>query len=398
MSARPAGARRTVRVALGCVVVAHGLVHLLGAVAAWSPASVPTLAVPRATGVAWLAVAAVTVVAGVGLAAGRARWWRAGAVAVAGSVALVATAWPDAAAGLVPDAVLLAAVLHGWWCGHAASPRGRYRTAVAALTGSPADSPAGASAPPTPTAPTTSPRTTRQRTTTPVTDADVDALPPLVARWLRRTGAVGLPRVGVVRTTVEGRLRGGPDEPWMPFTGEQTNTFDADPVRLFLLDATRGGLPVDVLHVLRDGHATMAAHVLGVVPVMRGSGPDLDRSEVVTVLDDLCLLAPAALVDAPVTWQDVDAHRVRATYRTRTQQVDAVLTFDDAGDLREVASDDRGRASADGRTSTPTHWSTPVDGVAVDTCGRRVVTGRARWHGPGAPFTYAEMTFTVERT
>ncbi len=367
--------RTLARVALGCVVVAHGLVHLLGAVAAWAPGAVPALGVPRAAGAAWLAVAALTVVAGVGLATGRARWWRTGALALAGSVTLVATAWPAAAAGLVPDALLLLAVLHAWWCGHAASPRGRYRSAVAALAAPPGPHPAP-----------------------PVSDADVDALPPLVARWLRRTGVVGRPHVGVVRTTVTGRLRGGPDEPWMPFTGEQTNTFDAAPARLFLLDATRGGLPVDVLHVLRGGRATMAAHVLGVVPVMRGAGPDLDRSEVVTVLDDLCLLAPAALVDAPVTWRDVDASRVRATYRTATGSVDAVLTFDAAGDLVDVASDDRGRASADGRTSTPTHWSTPVDRVELDAQGRRVVTGRAVWHGPEAPFTYADMTFTVERT
>ena len=34
----------------------------------------------------------------------------------------------------------------------------------------------------------------------------------------------------------------------MPFTGKQVNTYGPRPQRVFIMDATRSGLPVTVLH------------------------------------------------------------------------------------------------------------------------------------------------------
>ncbi|MCL3861166.1 DUF6544 family protein [Actinotalea sp. K2] len=363
--------RRTVRVVLGALVVAHGGVHLLGAAAGLGWTSTSELEVTTVGGWAWLAVAAITVAAGTALLAGRPRWWQLGAVAAAGSLALVATHWPAPAPALLPDAALLLAVLHGWWCASPRSLRGRYRTGVAASRDEPTPS-------------------------SPVSDADVDRLPPVVARYVRRTGAVGRPRVSRVRVRLRGRIRGGPDEPWMTFTGEQVNTYGERPTRHFLLDATRAGLPIDVLHVLTDGTATMQARLLSVIPVVRGAGAEMDRGETVTLFNDLCLLAPAALVDAPVTWEELDDRRVRGTYRTGGQEVSAVLVVDAEGDLRDFVSDDRLRASPDGRSFTPMRWSTPVGGFAQSDGRRLAGSARALWHAPEpeGTFVYAEMELT----
>lgn len=363
--------RDRVRITVGLVVIVHGGVHLLGAGAGLRWTEPQPFAVSTAAGWAWLGVTVLTVVAGIALVAGRAEWWRLGAVSAAGSLALVATHWPDAAAALIPNTLLVVAAAHGWW--RTASGRslpGRYRTGVAALAAHEASGDV-------------------------VTDADVDHLPPQVARYVRRTGAVGRPRVTRVRARLSGRLRGGPEDPWMTFTGEQVNTYGERPTRHFLLDATRGGLPIDVLHVLTDGTATMEARLLSAVPVVRAAGPEMDRSEAVTLFNDLCLLAPAALVDAPVTWTRLDGSRVRGTYRTGGQVVSAVLTFDARGDLVTFVSDDRLRAEGEG-SFTPTRWDTPVDEVAL-TGGRRLVgSARARWHAPQpmGTFTYAEMAFS----
>ena len=54
---------------------------------------------------------------------------------------------------------------------------------------------------------------------------DLVRLPGPVAEYLRRSGAVGRPRVRNFRAQIHGRIRGGPDKPWMSFTGEQVNTY-----------------------------------------------------------------------------------------------------------------------------------------------------------------------------
>jgi len=40
-------------------------------------------------------------------------------------------------------------------------------------------------------------------------------------------------------------------------------------------------------------------------------GQEMDRAGTVTVFNDLCVLAPAAIVDAAVTWHPIDDHHAR---------------------------------------------------------------------------------------
>lgn len=111
------------------------------------------------------------------------------------------------------------------------------------------------------------------------------------------------------------------------------------------------------------------------------------------MLDDLVVLAPGAIPDAPVRWSALDATHVRGEYVVGHVRVAAVLTFDEQHDLVDVVSDDRYRASDDGSSFTPTRWSTPVTAYR-DVDGRRVLArGEGRWHPPhpGQPFTYVEM-------
>ena len=77
----------------------------------------------------------------------------------------------------------------------------------------------------------------------------------------------------------------------------------------------------------------------------------------------------------------------------RGQSVSAELTFDAEHDLVNFSSDDRSRASTDGKSFDPLRWSTPLS-LHRDVDGRRVLsTGEGRWHAsrPEGPFTYVEF-------
>jgi hypothetical protein len=226
-----------------------------------------------------------------------------------------------------------------------------------------------------------------------VTRSDLDGLPPQLAAYVERSGALGRPHVSSFFATIHGRIRSGPDSAWMPFTGRQLNTYGPMPRRLFHIDAQLKGLPTTVLHVFDEHGATMRGKVLSLVPVVDAAGPVMDRSETVTLFNDMVLLAPGALVDAPVRWRVLGPDRVRAQYTRADQTVTAELVFGADGELVDFVSDDRSRASQDGESFTRLRWHTPVDGYG-QIRGRRVVTaGDGKWYAdpPEGHFSYVEF-------
>ena len=343
------------------LLVLHGLAHLLGVVREPGAA--------RAT--LWLTSAALVLGTAVMVAVGAPRWWWAVAVAAAvTSQVAVVSSWSDTKSGTAVNVVLALVAAYGFVSlGPPSLAAGFDRAADAALASS---RPASGV----------------------VTEADLQRLPDLVAAYVRRWGAVGEPHVTGFRAEIHGRIRSAPDEPWMAFSGEQVNTYGEEPQRVFHLDATMKGLPVQVLHVFDEDHATMRVKLLSFVPVVDAAGPEMDRSETVTLFNDLAVLAPGALVDAPITWAEVDEHTVRGTYTAHGQSVTADLVFDEDGDLVDFVTDDRSRASADGSSFTMQRWNTPLTGYAEVRGHRLALQGSAMWDAPEPEghFTYIELT------
>jgi hypothetical protein len=353
---------------VGLVAVAHGAIHLLGAMKGLGRAEVTQLTEPigAGLGVVWFAAAVLTMVAG-GLLLARVRsWWIVAAPAVVVSQVLIVTSWTDARVGTLANVVLAAAVVYGWASQGPRGARAEYRQrATAALA--------------------------THRSADLVTDADLALLPRPVAAYVRRSGALGRPRVDTLHARFHGRIRGGPTKPWMTFTGEQVNTFGTQPSRFFLMDAELFGLPVEVLHVFTAGSATMRVRALSLFTMVDASGPEMDRGETVTIFNDLCILAPAALVDAPITWTSLDDHHVRGAYTCGANTVTAELTFDDDDELVDFFSDDRTAVSTDGTTFTPQRWSTPIGGYRDLGSARLGTIGEGHWHAAAGEFSYIEF-------
>ena len=116
------------------------------------------------------------------------------------------------------------------------------------------------------------------------------------------------------------------------------------------------------------------------------SGDVMDRSEAVTLFNDMCLLAPATLLDKHIVWEGVDAKTVRARFTNGTQTIASTLLFSDEGLLTNFVSDDRSRSSPDGRVFTRLRFRHPCATLAISarrasrhTGGAMVVAGR-RFH------------------
>ncbi|MCW2803426.1 MAG: hypothetical protein JWN06_1643 [Propionibacteriaceae bacterium] len=354
------------------VLVVHGLIHFLGVAKGFGWAEVPALKAPIGArgGVLWL-LAATLVLATAVLIAVRAPtwWWMVAVCAATVSQVAIATSWSDAKVGTVVNVILVLAAGYGFVSVGPTSFHAQWRDqATQAL----------ADVDPAPAV---------------VTEADLAELPDPLAAYVRRSGAVGKPRVVSFYADVHGRIRSGPDSAWMPFTGKQLNSYGPRPQRVFIMDASRSGLPVTVLHLFGDSTATMRVRLLSLVPVVDAAGPEMDRGETVTVFNDLVVLAPGAIPDAPVQWSAVDARHVRGVFTDGDQTVSAELTFNAEHDLVDFVSEDRLRASTDGKTFTPQRWSTPLS-EHREADGRRVMTvGEGRWQAPapGGRFAYIEF-------
>ena len=102
-------------------------------------------------------------------------------------------------------------------------------------------------------------------------------------------------------------------------------------------------------------------------------------------------MAPATLIDPAIEWSPVDASTVQATFTNAGHTVRAFLAFAEDGRLVNFWSDDRRRASANGKELLAARWSTPLaEYQSFD--GRWLPSiGTGRWSAPSGDFAYLEL-------
>jgi hypothetical protein len=216
-------------------------------------------------------------------------------------------------------------------------------------------------------------------------EEDLKPLPPLVQQYVRKSGALGKPRVRNFRLEFEGEMRQY-RKPWFSFTSEQYN-FIFFPTRLFFMKGKLKGLSVWGYHSYRPQKAKMDIRALSLLPQLRIEAEELYPTETVTFLNDLCLFAPGALVDKRIGWKQIDPNRIRATLELRDVEVSAVLTFDASGDLANFRSEDRYDISKMERFP----FETPVKDFREFEGVRLPAYGEAIWHYPEGPFVYGKF-------
>jgi hypothetical protein len=350
---------------LALIIMLHGAIHVMGFVSAFAPARFAfARPVSTAAGLAWLAAALLLVCAAVLLLMGHRFWWIAGAAGLLVSQPLIVLWWTDARFGTIANALVAVAVVVAGLGMRPGSNGSTFRSQVREGLARPA----GKSV---------------------VTEADLAPLPAPVARYLRFVGVVGKGRVLNFRATFRGEIASARNAPLTPFHAEQQSFFDP-PARLFFITSSRMGVPFDALHQYVGDHATMRVQLASVVTVVDARGPEMDRSETVTMFNDMCLLAPATLIDPKIRWKPIDEQTVEATFTNAGHTIGARLTFAPDGRLLNFLSHDRSQTS-DGKTYARHPWSTPVRGYRMYGGLQLASGGEAIWHEPGGDFTYARM-------
>jgi len=354
------------KVFLVLILTIHGLIHLMGFIKAFNLAPIEKLVKPisKPSGVFWL-LSAILFVISAGLIFFKIdSWWIFAALGIPLSQILIFQGWSDAKFGTIANLIILIPVIVSGLNSLPTAYGNRYKTEVEK-------------------------RLTPFTDTSVVSENDIRHLPAPVIKYLHFAGAVGKPKVHNFRAVFAGTMKRTMESSWMKISSQQYNFYD-DPARLFYIDASLFGIPFDGLHLYLGEHATMEIKVAALFTVADARGPKMDQGETVTMFNDMCLLAPATLIDKNIQWECIDSAMVKGTFTNRGQTISATLLFNEKGELVNFVSFDRFH-SLDGITYSNYPWSTPVRNYR-DSGGRKVPNyGEAIWHMPQGSFSYARF-------
>ena len=341
----------------------HGALHGLGVAQGFGWATLRGMRhrIGWRGGLLWLLAGLLFLLAAVLYGVGWEGWWGVAAGGVILSQGVIFAAWKDARAGTVLN--LLIAVVVVLSAGLFFFERGyrRDRAFLHEAIQSASDS------------------------TSLVTEDDLRSLPPSVQQYLRYAGVVGRPTVRAMTAVMRGEMRERTGRRF-PFVARQESRFD-QPARLFWMEGRMFGVTVPGYHRYLDGRASMEVRLFGMIPVVSHAGGVLDRAETVTHFNDMCLMAPATLIDRRISWKILDPTRVEATFDSGPHQVRAVLTFAPDGRLVNFTSNDR--TAVDVMRTLP--FSTPLGAYRDFGPYRLAGRGEAVWEYPEGPFSYATI-------
>jgi len=354
------------KAAFAILICIHGVIHLLGFVQAFQLADVSQLTQPvsKPAGIVWLFTAVLFFVSFCFLVLNNHSWWIVAGIAVILSQFLIIQSWTDAKFGSLANLIILLPVIISLINALPSSFQNRYRAEAERRVGPISD-------------------------VSLVTRQDVEHLPVPVQKYLEYAGAIGKPKVHNFRAVFRGSMKRSMEGDWLDISSRQYDFFD-DPARLFYIESALFGIPFDGLHMYLGNSATMQIKVASVFQVADAKGEKMNQGETVTLFNDMCLIAPATLIDKTIQWEAIDSLKVKAKFTNKGNSIAAILTFNEEGQLTDFISNDR-FLSAEGKMYTSYPWSTPVTKYG-DFGGTKIAAyGEAIWHTPEGEFCYGKF-------
>jgi hypothetical protein len=343
------------------VILIHGLIHCMGFAKAFGYGNITQLskAISKPSGLFWLLTALLFTAAVVLFLMKKESWPMIAVIAVIISQVLIITVWKDAKFGTILNIIILFVAVASWATYHFEMG---FKTDVKRHI-----------------------TQTNFSNNDLLTEADIALLPIPIQKYIRYAGAVNKPKVKNMKIVFDGEMRDkGKD--FFKFTSTQYNFFD-DPTRLFFMKAKMYGVPVPGYHCYQNKTATMQIKLLGLFNIVNVKGTEMNKAETVTVFNDMCLMAPATLIDNRIAWTAIDSLSAKAIFTNGINKITATLYFNEIGQLINFISDDRYAITdmKQYRFSTPVKEYTQMNGINIWKYGETI------WHYPDGEFVYGKF-------
>lgn len=346
------------RVAFIAFLGIHGLIHIFGFTDAFGLYDFKEISgvISKPLGILWLLAALLFISTLVLYSAKVNYWWLIAFIAVVISQILIIWFWKDAKFGTLANIVILIVSIIGYqtW-----NFENRYKADVIESI-----------------------ERDKHIENEILTKEDIQHLPALVQQYIEVVGALNKPKVKNVKVSFKAEMRSKTQD-WFKLTAEQHNFFDQSE-RFFFLKAKVKGLSTQGYHQYKDGKSSMTIKLFSTISIVKVSGDKMFEAETVTLLNDMCFLAPASLIDQRIKWKEIDSKSVKATFTNQGVTISAILYFNNKGQLINFESSDR----YDINEMTKYKFSTPLKDYKPINGFNLAHYGKAIWHYPEGEFVY----------
>lgn len=344
------------------IISIHGLIHFMSFAKALGYGNLKSLTIPvsKPAGALWMLTAFLFIITAVLLLLKKEYWWVIGIAAAIISQIVILLSWKDAKFGTIANIVILITAVLSW---------GSYRFENSWKKDVKENL-----------------LNNNNITTELVTEADLQHLPMPVQRYLKYAGVIGKPKVKNMRVVMEVQMREkGKD--FFKAVSAQYNFFD-EPARLFFMKAKMFGVTVPGYHHYLNGNAVMDIRFAGLFTIVKEEGAIMNKAETVTVFNDMCLMAPATLIDKRIVWEVIDSNSVKAFFTNHNMSISATLYFNKEGQLIDFLSNDRTeiKTMKSYPFTTPVHRYKNINGYNL------FHEGDAVWEYPDGKFVYGKFT------
>lgn len=348
------------------IVLLHGLIHMFGFLKAFKFLNFKELTLPisKPNGVIWLGTTIFFLIYGVLYFIGARYAWLFGIIAVIASQVIIIYFWKDAKFGTLLNLIILFV---------------SFINLGSFLIKSDFESKVQADF-----------KINNTFSTDILKESDIAHLPIVVQEYLRYTKSVGQEKIKNFKAEFTGVLRSSPDDKAMNVQTVQYN-FYQNPSRYFYVSATKMGLPATALHLYQNETATFQVKLLNWINMVNAKGEKMNQGETVTLLNDMCIIAPATLIDHRIKWETINDTVVKAYFTNGNFRVSAELYFNEKYELVNFISNDR--YETDGVNYNNYPWSTPVKNYKMINGYLLPSKGKVIFHKPDRDFTYGELEY-----
>jgi hypothetical protein len=160
--------------------------------------------------------------------------------------------------------------------------------------------------------------------------SQLSGLPEAARRYLTHAIAPGTPLASAVRLRMHGEIKLGR---WLPFTAEQVIHWGRG--MIWRATVRMYGMPITGFDRLLDGAGAMRWKLLGIIPIMTASGPEITRSAAGRVTAESVWL-PSVLCRDEVAWTVLGALHPQARLTVAGETGEVALTVATDGRLQNL--------------------------------------------------------------
>jgi len=327
------------------LIIVHGLIHLLGVSKAPGYKNPISGNISSRTKIIW-AAATTSFLVTAAMILLQYTWWVAGSISVVLSQALITFYWKDAKYGTIVNLIILPAIVSNFAEWNFSATSKKAASIMLATDLHPLQT---------------------------ITEQQIYAIPPLVQKWLRRSGVVNKSRIVTVALKQQGMLRTKPGAKWMPMNAEQYFTVN-QPAFVWHARIDAGMMHIAGQDVYANGKGHMLIKAASIVPVADATGDETDQGTMLRYLAETEWF-PSAALSPYIKWEQLNDSVAKAIMTYGGMSVTGNFTFNTNGDITKFEAlrymEQNGRYTLETWVVPVTEWGV-FDGIRIPIKGHTI--------------------------